>query len=531
MGKRRRIPALKIEKQFLEDHQVKLRVEADPEQLEDAKRRAARSIAKRTKIPGFRPGKAPYHIIERSVGPAAIFEEAVELLVDDMYPKAIDEAEIQPYGPGQLEGIPSNDPLVFEFVIPLKAEVELGDHRSISIPYEIEPLSEDQVDKVLQNMRDQQAVLEPVERESQTGDEVSVRIKGERQDPDTQEWLELIRDMPAPVIIDPKDDENNDEWPFPGFSRRLVGLTAGQELDLTYTYPEDAQYETLRGAEARFHVAIEGVKARSLPELDDDFAISHSEFESLEQLRSEVQARLEERALDEYNQEYNDKVLNELVEKSTIKFPPQMLQDEIDSMLHDLEHRLERQYMDIETYLKSRQMDREALRAELAPMAENRLRRLLVLFEVGKKEDIKVKPEEVQAETINTLSQMYGQMPTDQARKQITPEVINNLTSSITADLMVQNTLKRLRSIASGIPEPEEKVTPLTEETEAGGEFESELAQAEATESEIAESEPPQSGSAEDEPASEIIEEEAAQAETDPEETNIEEEAKPASEE
>jgi trigger factor len=218
MGKRRRIPALKIEKQFQEDHQVKLRVEADPEQLEEARRRAARAIAKRTKIPGFRPGKAPFHIIERSVGPAAIFEEAVELLVDDLYPKAIDEAEIQPYGPGQLEGIPSNDPLVFEFLIPLKAEVELGDYHSISIPYEMEPIGEEDVEKILQNMRSQQAVLEPVERAAQPGDEVSLRIKGQRQDPDTEDWQELIREMPAPVVIDPDNPENQDEWPFPGFS-------------------------------------------------------------------------------------------------------------------------------------------------------------------------------------------------------------------------------------------------------------------------------------------------------------------------
>jgi trigger factor len=460
------MPALKIEKQFTEDHQVTLRVEADPEQLEQAKRRAAREIAKRTKIPGFRPGKAPYHIIERSVGEAAIFEDAVEHLVNDLYPKAIDEAGIEPYGPGQLEGIPSGDPLVFEFTIPLKAEVELGDYQTISIPYELEPVEEEQLERVMQNMRQQEAVLEPVERPAQPGDEVSIRISGERQDPENNDWISLIREMPAPVVIDPDQEEHEDEWPFSGFARHLVGMSAGEEKDITYTYPEDSQYETLRGAEARFHVKVETVKFRQLPELDDEFAVAHTEFQNIGQLRDEIRTRMEDRAKEEYNQVYGDKILEELVELSTVKFPPQMLQDEVDAMLHDLEHRLEHQQLDIDTYLKSREIDMDALREEMKPAAENRLKRLLVLFEVGKKEDIQVRTEDVQAETINTLSQMYNNMP-EQAQKQITREYVNNLTSSVTADLMVRNTLRRLRSIASGMPEEEDKPAASEEELAA----------------------------------------------------------------
>jgi trigger factor len=400
------------------------------------------------------------------VGEAAIFEDAVEHLVNDLYPKAIDEAGIEPYGPGQLEGIPSGDPLVFEFTIPLKAEVELGDYQTISIPYDLEPVEAEQLERVMQNMRQQEAVLEPVERPAQPGDEVSIRISGERQDPENDEWISLIREMPAPVVIDPDQEEHEDEWPFSGFARHLVGMSAGEEKDITYTYPEDSQYETLRGAEARFHVNVETVKFRQLPELDDEFAVAHTEFQNIGQLRDEIRTRMEDRAKEEYNQVYGDKILEELVELSTVKFPPQMLQDEIDAMLHDLEHRLEHQQLDIDTYLKSREIDMDALREEMKPAAENRLKRLLVLFEVGKKEDIQVRTEDVQAETINTLSQMYNNMP-EQAQKQITREYVNNLTSSVTADLMVRNTLRRLRSIASGMPEEEDKPAASEEELAA----------------------------------------------------------------
>jgi trigger factor len=467
---------LKIEKQFTEDHQVKLRVEADPEQLEQAKRRAAREIAKKTKIPGFRPGKAPYNIIERTVGEEAIFEDAMEHLVNDLYPKAITEAEIQPYGPGQLENIPSRDPLVFEFIVPLKAEVELGDYRSVSVPYELEPLEEAEVERVMQNLRQQQATLEPVERAAEVSDEVSIRISGERKNPDNEEWVQLIREMPAPVVIEAEEEDTEKEWPFPGFSQNLIGMTVNDEKELTYSYPEDAQYETLRGADARFHIKVEGVKARTLPELTDEFAVSFSEFETLDALRAEVRKRLEERAKEEYDQGYNDLVMEQLLERAAVKYPPQMVDDEIDSMIHDLEHRLGDQQLDIDTYLKSREMDRDALRKELEPAAENRLKRLLILFEVGQKEDIEVKNEDVQAATINMLSQMYNRMPPEQAQKQMTREYISNLTSSVTADLLVQNTLRRLRSIASGLPEELPVVAGGEAETDIeGGEAEAEV--------------------------------------------------------
>jgi trigger factor len=118
---------LNIEKQYQDDHQMKLTVQVEPHAMEEARQRAARKISKQTKIPGFRPGKAPYSVILRTVGEAAIFEEAVEIVANDIYPKVIDEAKIEPYGPGQLQNIASMDPLTLEFIVPLDAEVTLGE--------------------------------------------------------------------------------------------------------------------------------------------------------------------------------------------------------------------------------------------------------------------------------------------------------------------------------------------------------------------------------------------------------------------
>jgi len=118
---------LKIQKQLLDDHQMKLTVEVDADQMEAMKKRAARKISKQVKIPGFRPGKAPYPVIVRQIGEGVIVEEALEILVDDIYPQIIKEADIKPYGPGSLEKVESLDPPVLEIVVPLEAEVDLGD--------------------------------------------------------------------------------------------------------------------------------------------------------------------------------------------------------------------------------------------------------------------------------------------------------------------------------------------------------------------------------------------------------------------
>jgi trigger factor len=170
---------LKIETETLDNHQVKLVVEADPDQLEIAKRKAARQIAKRIKIPGFRPGKAPYNVIERQVGEEAILDDAIEQLAQDLYPQALDEAGIKPYGPGTLEKIPSTDPPQFEFMVPLQAEVELGDYQSIRIPYEPDDVSEDEIEQTLKNIQDQQAVVEQVERSAEESDLVRIVLSGE----------------------------------------------------------------------------------------------------------------------------------------------------------------------------------------------------------------------------------------------------------------------------------------------------------------------------------------------------------------
>ena len=297
---------MKIEKQTLEDHQVKLTVEVEEKTFEDAKRRAAKKVSRQTKIPGFRPGRAPYNVVVRQVGEPLILEEALDLLVQDIYPKIIEETEIQPYGPGKLENVESMEPPVLEFIVPLEAEVELGDYHSIRKPYEPDEVSEQQVDDVIDDLRERQAILEPADRPVKEGDVVYIKLSAERTQPgaaadtsdeseetDEAEDLTLIPERSVPILVQPEQEKSSskseqdeqdeqdeeepqeeepEEWPYPGFSRQLIGLSKDDEKTLTHTFPEDTQFESLRGVEAVFHVEVEDLKSRSLPELDEEFA-------------------------------------------------------------------------------------------------------------------------------------------------------------------------------------------------------------------------------------------------------------------
>lgn len=449
---------MKIESQLQEDHQVKLIVEIEPETLEQAKQRAARQISRRTKIPGFRPGKAPYQVIQRHVGEEVLLEEGLELLINDLYPKVIEESGIHPYGPGRFDKLASADPVKLEFTVPLMAEVELGDYRSIRFPYELPEVSEYQVEEVLQNLRQRHSVEEPVDRTIQEGDRVHIRLSGKRIESELGGEGVLIRERPYSLIVSVAGEDTSEEWPFNGFSRALIGMKAGEHKHLVHTFTEETDFVNLRGIEAEFEVLVEEVKSRTLPDLDDSFAQSMGEYERIGALRVDIRNNLETESRDAYNSEYDDLVVSAIVEQSELKYPPQMLEDEIDDVLEQLERRLKAQNLDIETYLKTRQMDRAALHEEVRPVAEDRLKRSLVLIEISEKENIQVEKEELQSETERTLDAMTRFMSESELKKLSSKELLQNLVGNIMAEMRISRTLERLRAIASGEAEFEKTI-------------------------------------------------------------------------
>lgn len=452
---------MNIQTEIQDDHQAKLTVEVDADQFESAKRRAAKKIANRVKVPGFRPGKAPYNVVLKQVGEAAIVEDALDILLEEIYPQALDQAEIDPYGPGQLENMSKLDPPTFEILVPLAPEIELGDFRSIQIPYESPETTEEDVNKAIENLRDQQAVLEPADRPVEEGDLVYLTLSAKRVEPKNGEDSTLIPEQRVPIVVEPEGEQDENEWPFPGFSRMLIGGSPQNTNASTYDFPDDYHLENLKGASAEFSYEIEEIKSRSLPEVTDEFAQSVGDFENLEALREKLLESLRERMESDYRAEYDQRVVDELIESSKIKYPPQLLEEDIDAQVSNLERQLSSRGMDLETYLKTRSIDLEALREEIKPQSEERVQRSLALMEVAKEEKIEISTSEVEEEADETLSSIRSMLDTRQAHRYLTDDYVSNLKNRIIGDKMFHGAIERLRKIASGSLEDDDE--PETE--------------------------------------------------------------------
>ncbi|MBC8509025.1 MAG: trigger factor [Anaerolineales bacterium] len=499
---------MKIEQEILEDRQVKLNVEIDDEPWQKAKHQAARRLAKRVKIPGFRPGKAPYPVIVRNIGEGPIVEEALEILIDDVYPKVLDEAEIEPYGPGRLEEVEELDPPKLEFVIPLQPEVEVGDYKAIEIEYEAPVVEDAEVDEALENMRQQQAVNEPVERAAEDGDIVYMRVSGKRLDVKDEEEAMLYDQQFSSARLGQEDSATDRQF-FEGFSEEIVGLAPEEQKSFNHTYPDDYEDEELQGVEVEFTVDVTNVQAYSLPKLDDEFAKSSSEFDTIEEMREDIKTRLQEQAELTYADEYENQVVDKLIAESTLSYPPQMVENEKKDILANLDFRLSQQGLNKDIYMQFRGVSEEEFEEEIDETAEQNVKRTMVLYEVANAEEIKPDSDKFNETTESALGSVTANMTPQQIKDMQKGGQMANLITNIAADLTLRQTIEYLVAIAKGEPLPEPK--PATDgdaesEVEADTEDKAEAEAGEETpeaEANIEEKEPTEP-TEEDSPAEEI---------------------------
>ncbi|MCJ7519881.1 MAG: hypothetical protein MUO42_09475, partial [Anaerolineaceae bacterium] len=301
---------MKFEKKELKDNQIEITVEVDNDLFQKAKVKAAISISKGSKIPGFRPGKATYDVVKRTFGEEMIEERAVELLVNQIYPDLLKEAEIKPHGPGNLEEIISKNPPKFRFTIPLQPVIDLGEYKTVRLPYKLPKVGKGEVEKVLDNLQLTYATSELVERVAEKGDLVSVKINAVLIKPEKDQEPNILKSTPHQVIIGEQTDE--EQFPFNNFGDNLIGLEAGDVKEFTHKYSKDSNYEKLRGKEAQFSVVVESVKSLTKPSLDDAFAKTVN-FEKFSELEESIQLQLETRNKNEYENKYFDDLLEKII--------------------------------------------------------------------------------------------------------------------------------------------------------------------------------------------------------------------------
>jgi trigger factor len=378
---------------------LNVRVELPPERLDSAISEAVRHLSQRTKIHGFRPGKAPRAVVERAVGPAAVLEEAMDHLVQRAYRDALVEQQILPLAQAdvKVEQGEEGKPVIFTATVPVRPDVKLGDYRGFNFKPEIETIDDAKVQKVVDELRDQNATLAPVEdRGARNGDYAVIKYKGTR-DGEPFEGGSADR---MPLII-------GEERLIPGFEDHVVGLEPGGTTAFDITFPADYPESTLAGATAHFEVELRELREKLLPPEDDDFARSLGTFADLPALRKEIQARLERNAIDKARHEFADKIIEYATANATLELPDILVDQEVEIMHDELRGSLARQGIAEEAYLKVVEKTEADLHADFRPRAEKRVKVLLVLSKIAEDEGIAIADRDVEAE-VRQARQRYG---------------------------------------------------------------------------------------------------------------------------
>ncbi|MHB0989424.1 MAG: trigger factor [Bellilinea sp.] len=441
---------MKLDVQPLEDHQVKVIAEMEPAVLEEFMRRAARKISRETRIPGFRPGKAPYDMVKRHVGEEALQQQAVEDLIDEYYPKILDEAQIKPGATGLLEEIVSVNPPKFSFIIPLEPSIELGAYKDIRQEYTLEAVKEADVDEFIQRLRTNYATAEPVERPAEDGDLVYVKFSGKLTKPAEGEDENVFPERPAQFIIG-NDVIQNRDWPYPRFNESLKGLSAGDEKIAKHKYAKDDQDEALKGKTVEFKVSVQSIKALHLPELNDEFAQTVGQFETVTDLRKAVQEQLEGAKKDETDDAYYTSLIDKVIEGATIKYPPQVLEHEVEHMMEHVKEDVGRQGLELDAYFKMIDMDREKyIEEEIRPAARRRIARSLVMEELARAEEVKLEQDDYNQAITATVSQLQSQPKPRKAKEKVNPDLVNDMTMNELSRKFNIKVLERMKAIATG---------------------------------------------------------------------------------
>jgi trigger factor len=373
-----------VHKELLETHEVRLSVTVDDKAVQEAMQQAARSISQKAKIPGFRQGKVPYHMVLRYAGESAVLQEAAENLLKELYPQIIEQAKISPYSSGQLEEM-QESPLVFKIRVSLQPTVELGDYQSLRKDREEASVSEEEVETILENSRQQHAILQPVTRTAQMDDEVHIDVKA------TVEESLILEEQDIEVVM-------SEDKPFlsPDFVRALVGLSVGEESSFPLILPEAIDVESLRGAEAQFTVKVKAVYGRVLPELDDAFASTVGAFETLEDLKKNIHSQLLAYKTGLTVERYRAALIDALVNRAEAHYPPEILKETLDEMVKDAGEQLRKEHdISLEDALRLDGKTMEQFREEMKPRAARRIKRFLVITEFARRENIEVNDDEV----------------------------------------------------------------------------------------------------------------------------------------
>ena len=400
---------VKIQTTDLDDSRVRVEVEVEPSAVDRALSAAAADLGRDLKIPGFRKGKVPPQVVLQRVGREAVLDEAVRKALPDWYEEAIGEAGIATVGEPSLDlqELPEKgSPLAFTIEVGVRPEAKLGDYKGLEVGRREPDIPADAIDEEIERLRESAASLENVDRPAQSGDFVVLDFVGKvgGEPFEGGEARGYLLELGSGRLVE-------------GFEQQLEGAAAGDEREVTVTFPEEYRAENLAGNEATFDVTVKEVKEKQLPGLDDDFALETGGFDTIDELRGDIEQKLRESQERMIDTEFREAVVDAAAAEAEIDIPHDLVHAKSHEMWHQTERRLRAQGLDPARYLQMTGKEAHDLIDEAEPEAERALRREAVLAAVVEAEGIEVTDDEL-LDSLRAATQGPGRPSTSEKKLQ-----------------------------------------------------------------------------------------------------------------
>ncbi len=384
----------------ISSNKVKLSFDIDAAKFDEAMGKAYIKVRGQVAIPGFRKGHAPRKMIENMYGEGVFYDEAFELIFDEVYGPAIDENKLEVVDRPQvdIQQIGTGKNLQFTCEVFVKPDVTLGEYKGVEVKKEHTLVTEDDVNAEIEKERNKQAAEVSVDdRAVAEGDTVNLDYSG------SVDGVKF-----AGGTAEGQTLKIGSHTFIPGFEEQMVGMNIGEEKDLNVTFPTEYHAPDLAGKEAVFHVKVNSITETQLPALDDDFAKDISEFDTLDAYKADVRAKLEAQAAERDNNAFTNAVIEKVMANATVEIPDAMVERQIDSMVRNFEARLAQQGLKIADFMKYTGQDEKSFRNQYRDQAEKSVRANLVLEAVENVEKFEAAEEEIDAE-IEKFAKQIGQ--------------------------------------------------------------------------------------------------------------------------
>ena len=445
---------MSVQVENLEKNMAKLTIEVPAEELEKAIESAYQKQKKQISVPGFRKGKVPRAMIEKMYGAGVFYEDAANTLMQQNYPSAVDESGIDIVSRPTVEvvQIEKGKPFIFTAEVAVKPEVTLGKYMGVTVTKIDTTVTDEEVDAALEQERNNNArTVTVTDRPVAEGDTAVIDFEG----------------FVDGVAFEGGKGENHpleigSHTFIDTFEDQLVGKNAGDEVEVNVTFPEQYQAAELAGKPAMFKVKINEVKAKELPELDDEFAQDVSEFDTLAEYKEDLKKQLVEKKEVEAKKTKEDEAIQKIIDKSKMDIPEAMIETQCESMVEEFAQRIAQSGLSMEQYLQFSGMTVDQLKEQVRPEATTRIQSSLVLEQIAKEENIEISDEEVDAE-VEKMAAAYG-MEADKLKEYMGEAEKKSMKSDLAITKAVELIMENVKERAKAKSKKEKDAEASTEE-------------------------------------------------------------------